>query len=160
MSEKPSWIHYKCVFVYRFIHKYMYNEPGRWSRLPQQRNSKKKDGPNVNMFLTFLFSYKVKFFFKDLYELLCSKENCDIMQRKRKKARWYTRPPLDDGKKKRCLKSQEIRALCDKTQAKNHHAFPNYRHIQYFNMIYNLLQTLSGEKCGIFCMIRLLCLPL
>ena len=47
------------------------------------QRSSKKDGLNVNMFLTFLFLYKVKFCFKDLYELLCSKENCDIMQRKK-----------------------------------------------------------------------------
>lgn len=42
------------------------------------------------------------------------------------------------------LKSQKILALfiCDETQEKNHHPFPNYRHIQYFNMIYNILQSL------------------
>lgn len=65
------------------------------------------------------------------------------MQRKTKKISIEMIPaPLSPPAAAFSQKSKNSSFICDETQEKNHHPFSNYRHIQYFNMIYNILQTM------------------
>lgn len=116
MSEKPSWIHYKCALCMHMTNLVFED----FSAAHQPKNV----GPIVNMFLTF-FS-----FFGEIYNAEFSLErNCYFIQGGLLQ---YSR--LWCGGKVKRIKLEMTK---HKAKRLDIILFSNYRHTQYFKMIYN-----------------------